>query len=312
MSNLEFLNNLKDSTFESIEFAISIDASYDPSPDVKSSKDGKCVPVVRINYDNFREIYFVMKDGLKNENNPYNQIYKILTESCPPKATTFNFECCSGLKLYQFPNDLETFEGIGYFLRNSYIIQMADFSLKCLISAWKNYETEQKIIDLFGSKCPLNYTSSCDHMIKLAFNSDNLKNCCVAQLRAVGILSEQNHLTLHAMCSTIVFTCDLLQDSKYETEVLTTVEHYDNKICESGEIGHIVFKYPEGGILICGMGHFCELNKIHTSREKMLGLASQMCGELSNDFIQRISENSQDQNAIASQMISCMTSNLNI
>jgi hypothetical protein len=283
------------------------------------------VPVLKINYDIFCNIHNAIKNGVTNDtNDEIKKIHDIITQKCSPQTTTFNFECCSGLSHNNFPNEPETFEAIGYFLRNSYIIQVADFSLKCLINAWKKFESNQNFMALFGGLCPLKQIGTCNRSIELKFNPKILSECKVAPLRGVGTLSESDFLVLHAMGSTIAFTTINQNDAIYTTQILTVAEKYDNKKpnidCFElqnaigtdfvGSVGHATIQYPEGGILICSMGHFCELDRIHTSQDRMMALASQLPLEMSEDFMTRIRTEPLDQMRIASQMVNCLSSDV--
>lgn len=176
MNKLESLEKCK---FKTLEFLICHGNSYNSPPTTKSPKDEQLFPVVNIDYEIFGEIYITLKNGvLSNTNEEIKKIYEII-QKCPHKTITFNFECCSGIAKESFPYEEETFEAIGYFLRNSYTVQVVDLSLKCLISAWKKFESNQNLISLFGGLCPMKQIETFSNYISFNFNPQLLLECRV-------------------------------------------------------------------------------------------------------------------------------------
>jgi hypothetical protein len=177
-----------------------------------------------------------------------------------PKNVVFNFECCGGIQNEIFPDEKNTLMSIFYFLRNGYTIQVADFTLKALITGWKKFENDPQFSILFGSVCPFVKIDECNDQMNLKFSIDALANCDVPQLRAVALLvepdkitpnknplvfpsepiqelqqttqniSDSGSLTLHVMGSTIVASFIEQQNAVYTSTILTVAsfQKYNN------------------------------------------------------------------------------------
>jgi hypothetical protein len=253
-----------------------------------------------------------------------------------PSSVIFNFECCSGIKNEQFPNEKLTIMFIFLLVLKGHIVQVADYTLKSLIAGWNKYQDDKTLFELFGGECPFVKTGECDNTISLKFSISTLSSCCVPQLRAVALLvepdkikenkeqkiiefpslpqglvpetiqepvptststeelsakSDVGSMELHAMASTITVSYVKRENTKYECDVLTlaTNKFRTNK-CQSNlqEFGHAVLRYPEGGMIICSAGHFCELQHINTSKERLRAYTtSRLPAELSQKYEER-------------------------
>lgn len=55
--------------------------------------------------------------------------------------------------------------------------------------------------------------------------------------------------------------------------------NYVSKIGEyEGSAGHVLLRYPSGGVILTSMGHWIELMKIDTSENKLFAVAEQEFG----------------------------------
>lgn len=90
----------------------------------------------------------------------------------------------------------------------------SDFSLKALIQEW-----DQKIL---GSN-PFVRTGETSSEVTLNFKPAVLKECPSAQLQIVGDMAEGDHVNLHTLGGTILYSVDphKVDKSAYELSVLT-------------------------------------------------------------------------------------------
>lgn len=88
-------------------------------------------------------------------------------------------------------------------------------------------------------------------------------------------MAEDGRCNIHALPSTIQYCVDSnnLNHGHYKLQVLTIVtsimpydKRYISKIGQfEGTAGHVLLKYPSGGMILTSMGHWIELMKIDTS-----------------------------------------------
>lgn len=101
-------------------------------------------------------------------------------------------------------------------------------------------------------------------------------------------MAEDGRCNIHALGGTIQFCVDSekLNHEVYKTEVLTVVSNikppkanYVSKIgVNEGSAGHVLLRYPSGGVILTSMGHWIELMKIDTSEKKLFEVAEQEFG----------------------------------
>jgi hypothetical protein len=240
-------------------------SSYDPAPSFVLSSDNKMVPVIVVKYDIFLAIryhiittdeLFDLGEANMNEGKRIAEIVK----KCNPKSVTFNFECCSELTHEHFPNEEQTFRSIGLLIRNSYTVQVADFSLKALISAWKRLESSVEFHGLMGGNCPIKNLGTCNSRIILKFNVGTLLECNIPQLKAVGALSEKDMLSLLVARSKITgMRIDRVKQSIKSLDSMCIKEaHTRNIVCysmftytkEEAVVGAFVIINPSTGYSI--------------------------------------------------------------
>lgn len=101
-------------------------------------------------------------------------------------------------------------------------------------------------------------------------------------------MAESGHCNIHSLNGTIKYCVDQdkLKHDIYKLQVLTVVsnikppkQNYASKIGEfEGSAGHVLLKYPSGGMILTSMGHWIELMKIDTSEKKLFEVAEQEFG----------------------------------
>jgi Golgi nucleoside diphosphatase len=101
-------------------------------------------------------------------------------------------------------------------------------------------------------------------------------------------MAEGGRCNIHAAGGTIVYCVNSknLNHNVYKLQVLTVVTtnpapkpHLSSKIGEfEGSAGHVLLKYPSGGMILTSMGHWVELMKIDTSEKKLFEVAENMYG----------------------------------
>lgn len=151
----------------------------------------------------------------------------------------------------------------------------SDFSLKALVHEWKEkYELGPN---------PFVKTGEFSNIFEIRFNSSQLKECPSAQLQIIGDMAEGGKCNIHAAGGTIVYCVDnnKIKHDVYKTEILTIVPTIkppsENLISQIGEhrgcAGHVLLRYPLGGMILTSMGHWVELMKIDTSEKKLFEVA---------------------------------------
>jgi hypothetical protein len=101
-------------------------------------------------------------------------------------------------------------------------------------------------------------------------------------------MAEEGHCNIHALGQTIRYCIDSdkTKHDIYKVQVLTVVtnckppkENYRSKIGQyEGSAGHVLLRYPSGGMILTSMGHWIELMKIDTSEKKLFEVAEQEFG----------------------------------
>lgn len=102
-------------------------------------------------------------------------------------------------------------------------------------------------------------------------------------------MAEGGKCNIHAAGGTIVYCVNSknLNHNIYKLQVLTVVSsiaapsaHLTSKIGEfEGSAGHVLLRYPSGGMILTSMGHWIELMKIDTSEKKLFEVAENMFGK---------------------------------
>merc|ERR1712048_1160906 len=129
--------------------------------------------------------------------------------------------------------------------------------------------------------------------MQLNFDPNDLAGCPSAQLQKAGEMSSDGSATLHAMPGTIAYTVDTRKadTSAYTLQVLTVASGMDgvdaeglpqHLRCEAaghrGAAGHVILRYPSGGLLLVSAGHWVELSNIGVTEERLLEVASTAYG----------------------------------
>lgn len=101
-------------------------------------------------------------------------------------------------------------------------------------------------------------------------------------------MAEGGKCNIQAAGGTIVYCVNSknLSHEIYKLQVLTVVssipapsKHLTSKIgSHEGSAGHVLLKYPSGGMILTSMGHWIELMKIDTSEKKLFEVAENMFG----------------------------------
>jgi hypothetical protein len=156
----------------------------------------------------------------------------------------------------------------------------SDFSLKALVKNWN--------VQYGLGPNPFQKTSEHTGQFEIRFNSGELKECPSAQLQIVGEMAEGGKCNIEAASGTIVYCVDssVLNHNFYKLQVLTVVssipapqEKLKSKIGNfEGSAGHVLLKYPSGGMILTSMGHWVELMKIDTTEKKLFEVAQNMFG----------------------------------
>ena len=198
-----------------------------------------------------------------------------------PDCVVLNWECCGGYANHSFPEGQDRlFSFLKKAVDRGHMCMFSDFSLKALVSCWK---------DQYGlGPNPFVQTSEYTGNFVLRFSPGDLKECPSAQLQTVGDMAEQGMCNVQAAGGTIVYSVDKtkLSHETYKCQVLTvvpTVKASSEKLeCKVGEFkgnaGHVLLTYPSGGMILTSMGHWIELMKVDTSAEKVFQVAEQEFG----------------------------------
>lgn len=295
------------------------------------SRDGKVnVHVVTSNYIEELLSLFLGKDRTTDDSMILQRSKSIYDDiqNVPSNKVIFNWECCAGWCFHhgsevmtEFKHKELTVYLMGFILSKGYMIMCADFALKALISCWEP--------NVFGP-CPFRNIGECTGPLKLSFDTEVLKSCDSSQLRYLGNLSEKGEAVIQTMGSTIVYAVDSgVTTDRYELKVLTVASDFHNcqkfqsyvrtalNTEQKGTAGHVILKYPSGGILLTSNGHFCELKKVNTNAQRLQEVSSGIGEKYSQYVKQRLSQARElggtmmeeaESNVLASEMINRVTS----
>jgi hypothetical protein len=163
----------------------------------------------------------------------------------------------------------------------------SDFSLKALIKQWSATR--------FGPN-PFVKIGEFGGTMRLDFDAARVSECPSAQLQRAGDLCESGSATVKALSGTIAYTVDAgvpASTNAYRLEVLTVATEMPGvstgnlpreRICWAGDrqgaAGHVLLKYPSGGILLVSAGHWVELVRLDgVSEERLLQTAADVYGD---------------------------------
>lgn len=213
--------------------------------------------------------------------------------SVDPSAVVFNWECCCGCSTHSFgctpQNTLDVIEVISLAIARGHMAMCSDFSLKALIGQWS--------ADRFGPN-PFVMIGEFGGSMQLKFDAARIAECPSAQLQRAGELCEHGCATVKALGSTIAYTIDkraareAASTQRYHLEVLTIATEMpgidlahlpQERTCDAGgqkgAAGHVMLRYPSGGILLVSAGHWIELVRLDgVSEERLLQAAANQYG----------------------------------
>ena len=158
------------------------------------------------------------------------------------------------------------------------MVMFSDFSLKALINDW-----DPAVL----GKNPFKRTGQTSGHAKLKFVPGVLKESPSTQLQLVGDLVESGEVNIHCAGNTIRYSVDkaAIDEAAYALEVLTvnvTGGVPQNLTLqmkgETGDAGHVLLRYKNGGTLLTSMGHWIELMKIDPSEKTMFEVARREYG----------------------------------
>jgi hypothetical protein len=215
-------------------------------------------------------------------------------------SVVFNWECCAACSDESFGPPAES-RGVlrlmKLLLDHGHMVMCSDFSLKALIRQWNT--------DLLGP-CPFFKVAECVGNMSLHFDAARVARCPSAQLQRLGDICGKGFAQIQAMEGNIVYTVDhgVAQRTKaYDLEVLTVATGLNDgfrsiclpsgQLCEVGSqrgfAGHVLLRYPSGGLLLTAAGHWSELVQVDVAEERLLGvLESQYGAGASRSFLQRL------------------------
>lgn len=206
-----------------------------------------------------------------------------------PSAVVFNWECCSSCSEESFGTAEETsivLDLMALLIKRGHMVMCSDFSLKALIKQWSTTR--------FGPN-PFVKIGEFGGSMRLDFDSARVAECPSAQLQRAGDLSESGRAFVKTLASTIAFTVESgvpQVTSAYQLEVLTVATEMpgirleslpEERMCEiggrRGAAGHVLLRYPSGGLLLASAGHWIELVRLDgVSEERLLQSAKEQYG----------------------------------
>lgn len=203
-------------------------------------------------------------------------------------SVVFNWECCSGISNENFSDAEVVMDLMQCLIARGHMVMCSDFSLKALIKCW----SERRL-----GPNPFVKIGEFGGQMQLQFQPETLAACPSAQLQKAGEMCENGTATVHALSSTIAYTVDKRKvgsTQAYSCEVLTVANDMpgidstslpSHLRCDvangdyTGAAGHVVLKYPSGGIILTSAGHWVELVKIGVSEERLLSVAAASYGQ---------------------------------
>lgn len=225
-----------------------------------------------------------------NDTSRYADLCQLLEHirAVEPRSVVFNWECCSACSDESFGGQRETetvLDLMSLLLERSHMVMCSDFSLKALIKQWSTRR--------FGPS-PFVKIGDFGTSMHLHFDTAKVAECPSAQLQRAGDLCENGHAEVRAMGNTIAYTVDHgvagLTDA-YTLEVLTVASGMPGvdtrrlpaeRTCEAGvhrgAAGHVLLRYPSGGMLLTSAGHWGELVRLDVSEERLLQTATEQYG----------------------------------
>jgi hypothetical protein len=249
----------------------------------------------------------------EEDNTNFIQLCKELIEDISQvdsNCVLFNYECCSTCddgKVTQDPYPLDIISMTKHCLDKGYMVMFSDFAVKMLIKIWNE--------DILGPN-PLVNIGECSGNVKLEFDTKVLKDSPSKQLQMVGELSDKGIANVHALGGTIVIGHDMgkLSNANFNFSVLTYVtssskedyfsdseegekkEAKDKELTDyrllfnekNASVGHAMFKYPSGGVIIVSATHWIELNKLDVSEDNLKVVAKCNYGSDYDDDIRSI------------------------
>jgi hypothetical protein len=264
----------------------------------QKAPEGGRVSVYRLSLNKLSEMTAILKNEMAmaaiKEIEARETVIELLKdiEGLESDCILFNFECCSGFEVgntFNFPDKQSALNFLELIIERGNTIMFSDFAVKGLINGW-----DEKIL---GSN-PFRLEGQCSDFMKLYFDPEVLKNSTSVQLKIVGELSQNGEATIHALSSTVVFSCDVNKVDKdlYDLEILTIVTdtnefliqncHNKTKLKEkSGTAGHVILKYKKSGCnIILSAGHWIELSNLNVDVKNLEKVADYMGGEYKRDM----------------------------
>jgi len=252
------------------------------APFHKKTPDGR-VSVFLINNGSLNAIKQAM-EGQKSDNATIDELAKDI-QKVNPQSVVFNWECCSDCSSNTFGryND-DVMIMAKFLLDRKHMVMFSDFSLKALIAQWQP--------DKLGPN-PFCQIGTFSESMDLRFKAGVLKECPSAQLAKVGQLCENGEATVHALGGTIMYTVNKEAmapsfTNAYKLEILTIAVRCgtdaipQDKHCSvfaySGAAGHVLLRYPSGGLLLTSSGHWIELVRLDVTEEGLLKEAERQYG----------------------------------
>lgn len=220
--------------------------------------------------------------------------------SVDASSVVFNWECCSGCSHSKFNDDTEgdecrviVLDLMKILLDRGHMVMCSDFSLKALIAQW----SERR----FGPN-PFVKIGEFGGSMKIRFDSATLAACPSAQLQKVGEMCDEGSADVSAMAATLAYSVDMRKadTTAYTLQILTvatampgisTQSLPSHLLCEvggghHGAAGHVLLRYPSGGMLLVSSGHWMELTHIGgVSEERLLHIAEASYGQAHADNV---------------------------
>lgn len=296
--------DLKNSTNEhivAVVVTISTGESYDSMfSDIPQIAPDGVVAVYKMNPQFLPFVHQQLLGTLETVPKQHQHVFEELFDnilSIDSNCVVFNWECCTGCSSDGFEYYQETVRLMKTLLENKFIVMCSDFSVLALNHSWDP--------ELLGPN-PLIIVGEIENNFEISFQSDVLLNCPSVQLQKLADLCDDgSDVHLRASGGTTVFTVDqhiIETTNAYEFSLLTIATTFDGISARrfsieqtkkkgislkhrphrlelgdlKGFVGHCMFKFPSGGILLLSTGHWIELLKLNASEENVLRVASSL------------------------------------
>eukprot|EP01125_Pyxidicula_operculata_P010815 TRINITY_DN355_c4_g1_i1.p1 TRINITY_DN355_c4_g1~~TRINITY_DN355_c4_g1_i1.p1 ORF type:complete len:378 (-),score=81.66 TRINITY_DN355_c4_g1_i1:195-1328(-) len=245
------------------------------------------VAVYSVNNAGMEVIHKKLRDGHYEHNlgDTVDTLFKEL-DSVESDSVVFNWECCSHWSSTSYTigtkEQKQNFmDLVKLLLDKGFMTMFSDFSLKMLINEWDE--------ENLGPN-PFIKSGEFGDSFELKFNPAVLEECPSAQLKRLGQLCDKGSAQIHALGGTIVYTVDKAKSdtSKYQLEILTVATRVGStplpsQLCSldghKGAAGHVLLKYPSGGMMLTSCGHWIELAKLDVSLDSLLRVAQTEYGD---------------------------------